>query len=489
MHNPTILQGFEWYLPANASHWKNLASMAASIKNLGFSHIWLPPASKAAAGTNDVGYGTYDLYDLGEFSQKGTVSTKYGTKDEYITTVQTFHQNEIKVLADIVLNHFIGADETEVVNAQKYSPSNRTQPIGSEETIEAWTKFTFPGRNKKYCPDEWNWNHFSGVDWDNRKKEHAIFELEGKTWDEKVDREMGNFDYLMGADLDMQNPEVVNRLKVWGKWFLDITNIDGFRLDAIKHIDFSFFTDWLSTLARHIGRPFFAIGEYWSNDLQALTNYLDSSGMVLTLFDVPLHFNLMQASRSGGNFDMQHIFSNTLIEARPDWSVTFVDNHDTQPGQALESWIDGWFKPLAYALILLREEGIPCVFYGDLYGIPSGNINPVGSQLHKLLKAREKCAYGRQVDYLDHPHVIGWTRTGNPFMPHSGMAVLLSDGPGGEKRMNVGAWFGGQTFYDCLGNHKAEVIIEKDGNGLFPVSGGSVSVWVPDNAKNYFVNM
>lgn len=44
-------------------------------------------------------------------------------------------------------------------------------------------------------------------------------------------------------------------------------------------------------------------------------------------------------------------------------------NHDTQPYQALEAPIEPFFKPLAYALILLRYDGYPCLFYGDLYGI------------------------------------------------------------------------------------------------------------------------
>lgn len=50
--------------------------------------IWLPPAFKAT-GEHDVGYGVYDLYDLGEFDQKGTIPTKYGTKDEYLDAIYT----------------------------------------------------------------------------------------------------------------------------------------------------------------------------------------------------------------------------------------------------------------------------------------------------------------------------------------------------------------------------------------------------------------
>ncbi|MDI8752022.1 hypothetical protein MJH54_31455, partial [Salmonella enterica subsp. enterica serovar Montevideo] len=53
-------------------------------------------------------------------------------------------------------------------------------------------------------------------------------------------------------------------------------------------------------------------------------------------------------------------------------------NHDTQPLQALEAPVEPWFKPLAYALILLRENGVPSVFYPDLprsAGIIAVNLN------------------------------------------------------------------------------------------------------------------
>ena len=89
----------------------------------------------------------------------------------------------------------------------------------------------------------------------------------------------------------------------------------------------------------------------------------------MSLFDIPLHYNFYRASISNGNFNMSHIFDGTLVESNPSKAVTFVDNHDTEPGQALESWVLDWFKPLAYALILLRKDGFPCVFYGDYYGI------------------------------------------------------------------------------------------------------------------------
>ena len=93
--------------------------------------------------------------------------------------------------------------------------------------------------------------------------------------------------------------------------------MDGFRLDAVKHIRFTFFTHWLETLREQSGRELWAVGEYWSPDLPDLTHYLDSCGRIMSLFDVPLHFNFARASESGGNFDMRRIFEGTLVDAAP----------------------------------------------------------------------------------------------------------------------------------------------------------------------------
>ena len=79
--NPLLLQAFAWDLPADSTHWCLLADNAALLADCGVSAVWLPPAYKGQAGVEDVGYGVYDTYDLGEFDQKGTVPTKYGTKE------------------------------------------------------------------------------------------------------------------------------------------------------------------------------------------------------------------------------------------------------------------------------------------------------------------------------------------------------------------------------------------------------------------------
>lgn len=478
-NNDTLLQCFEWYLPEDGTFWKNVEGMAPSFYCEGITSVWLPPAYKGQAGIHDVGYGVYDMYDLGEFNQKGTVRTKYGTKDEYLAAVKALQKNHLAVITDIVFNHRMGADEKEDVVAEEDNPNDRLQDISGPEKIEAWTKFTFPGRNGKYSTFQWDHTCFDGADWDDQTKRRAIFRFSGKQWDEDVDGEDGNYDYLMGCDLDMRNPAVRKELDDWGRWYLNLVKPQGVRLDAVKHIEFTFIEDWLNQMRKDTGNPgLFAVGEYWNADCGTLLNYLDVNNNCLSLFDVALHFQFFNAANRSGYFDMRSLLDNTIVLQRPMNAVTFVDNHDTQPGQGLSSFVASWFKPLAYAVILLRKDGLPCVFYGDLYGIPHDHIAPING-LKEMIKARADDAYGEQCDYFDHPDIIGWTREGDSEHTCSGIAVLLSDGPGGEKQMYAGKNHAGETYVDLLKNVPDEIVIGADGNAVFKCSGGSVSVWMP----------
>lgn len=178
---------------------------------------------------------------------------------------------------------------------------------------------------------------------------------------------------------------------------------------------------------------------------------------------------------------MRHLLNGTVVSKHPLKAVTFVDNHDTQPGQSLESTVQTWFKPLAYAFILTREAGYPQVFYGDVYGTKgstSREIPPLKGKIEPILKARKHYAYGKQHDYFDHHDIVGWTREGDPSVGRSGLAALITDGPGGSKWMYAGRQNAGETWYDITGNRSDSVTINSDGWGQFHVNGGSVSIYV-----------
>ena len=125
--NGTMLQYFEWNMDVPGGLWNKIKSESEDIARLGITSAWLPPAYKGIGGKNDVGYGVYDVYDLGEFDQKGSIPTKYGTRGEYIRAIESLKQ-------DILANKCDWADHTQE---------------GEIEKIKASTKFTFPGRRKK----------------------------------------------------------------------------------------------------------------------------------------------------------------------------------------------------------------------------------------------------------------------------------------------------------------------------------------------------
>ena len=481
IQNETMMQYFEWYLPNDGLWWKRCAAKAANLRALGITQVWLPPAYKGTS-QEDVGYGVYDMYDLGEFDQKGTVRTKYGTREEYLDAIRAFHEEKIQVYADIVLNHRMGGDELEEVSAVSDSPENRLEQIGDAQKIRVWSKFNFEGRDGKYSTFRWNHTHFTGTDWDeNCQCLDRIYRFTGKRWDPHTDPEKGNYDYLMGMNVNMRNPQVRRETEKWLKWYIQETGIDGLRLDAVKHIRFPFYKELLEWIRSETGAELPAVGEYWSGDLGRLLYYLDTVGNSMSLFDVALHYNFFHASEAGRDFDLRTILDNSLVKARPENTVTFVDNHDTQYGQSLQSFIDDRFKPLAYALILLRSEGKPCVFYSDYYGNPVRNRPPVGN-LGKLIKLRSRYAYGEQEDSFDDEHVIGWVRRGDEEHSDSGLAVVMSNGDAGCRRMFMGERFAGEEFYDVMGNCTEPVTVDEAGWGEFRTEAEAVSVWTRKNA-------
>jgi alpha-amylase len=487
-HNGVMMQYFHWYTPADGSLWKQLAENVKKLAEAGITAVWLPPAYKGAAGGYDVGYGVYDLFDLGEFDQKGSVRTKYGTREEYLAGIKAAQKDGIQVYADVVFNHKLGADEAEEFKATPFNPQNRHEAIGDLQTIKAWTHFSFPGRNNKYSELKWHWWHFNAADHNAfDDKTEAIYLFEGKSFDDSVDLDKGNFDYLMGCNLDINNPNVQKELYYWGEWYLETTGVDGFRFDATKHVRSGFFLDWLNHIKKHSKRKLFAVGEYWSGNSEALEHFIQVTDGNMMLFDVNLHYNFARAGKQGKDFDMRTIFDNTLVRKHPTLAVTLVSNHDTQPLQSLESVVEGWFKPLAYSLILLRRKGYPCVFAADYYGAhykdkgKDGNEHEIWMTSHQwlidiFLKARKSNAHGDQFDYFDDPNCVGWTRTGNQENPH-GLAVILSNGDDASKYMETGSHE--TTYVDITGHVDGTVTTNKDGWGEFRCKGGSVSVWVP----------
>ena len=482
--NMIMLQGFEWYLDSDGNYYDWLAKNAREFVKMGVGGVWIPPCYKAT-NVHDVGYGAYDLYDLGEFNQKGTVRTKYGTKRQLKRAISALHRHNIQVYADVVLNHKAGADKTETFKAVKINPKNREIQESEPFDVEGWTCFTFPGRKGKYSDFKWNYEHFTAVDCDVKTGENGIYRIIGehKNFSPNVSKDLGNYDYLMFADVDCRNKEVMDELIKWGEWFLKETDVDGMRMDAIKHIDSAFMGAFVRQMRLFSDKPLYFVGEYWSRDTQELADYIESTRDVLALFDVPLHFNFYKASQEGSAYDLRTILDGSLLNLDPINTATFVDNHDSQPGQSLFSFVERWFKPHAYSIILLRQDGYPCLFYGDYYGIGGENpIEGMKNELDPLLVARKHCAYGEQVDNFKSPNLIGWTRQGDSKHPASGVAVVMSNASSGALELNLGKHNANKLFFDITGNTKGSIKLNSEGVAHFPCAPGKLSVFIRQDA-------
>ncbi|KAI1797146.1 alpha amylase [Ganoderma leucocontextum] len=484
--NALMVQFFTWEAEhPRMSWWKHFETEVPNLAAMGVSQVWLPPPNKAMRKQGQ-GYDAYDLWDLGEFYQKGTIATRWGTKEELVRAVATANAHGIDVLVDAVLNHKLGADRLQKFNATPVDPNDRLRDIGPTREIEGWTGFDFNGRAEQYSSLKWTPEHFTG---DNHKG-----------WSEWVDGENGNYDYLLGIDIDHRHPDVRKDLMTWGNWVLQTTGGAGFRLDAIKHMDRRFLLSFIKHVRETLGRPdLFSVAEYWSADLEQIKPYIRVFQGLVTFFDVPLHHNFHQASKAGSNYDLRKVLDNSIMKFRPGDAVTF------QIGQTLESWVGANFKLQAYALVLLYGEGHPCVFYGDLYTNEECYDPSIADGLKRLMTARKKFAYGARTDYFSHPNCIGFVRQGDPGSGtgRGGCAVLLSNADVPEEqesdaavttsavpvhtlRINVGSENAGATYcgYLSLGNLDEAVRIDADGWGAFTCPLGGLQVWVRANSSD-----
>ena len=409
----------------------------------------------------------------------------------------------------------------------------------------------------KYSKMRWQAEHFNGTDWDHRSRKNAIYKLiddpattpyqqpprrpavssplrtrlpllskfssgsrnqmspkpsprrPGKGWADDVDDQNGNNDYLMFSNIDYAHSEVREEVKDWGHWMIEDVGVNGFRLDAAQHISYSLTKEWIrkvneSSLSRQEeGENVFVVGEVWTGDVRRILKWLNAvqcdDWRQVYAYDAPLIYNFSRVSEDvrvparRKNIDLRTIARDSLLSHRPEASVTFVTNHDTQPGQTSYTPMLAQLKLLFYAFILLRQEGLPCVFWGDVFGTKGPHAEPPAclarnengtkrSVLADLMVCRKSFAYGEQMTYADAATCIGWTRAGIRDRP--GCAVVMSIAGAGKiarKKMMVGRK--DEIWINILGVGQNKVRIDGNGYGIFPCRGTGVSVFVWNDAE------
>ncbi|MBK6462504.1 MAG: hypothetical protein IPF92_16050 [Myxococcales bacterium] len=229
---------------------------------------------------------------------------------------------------------------------------------------------------------------------------------QGCAWDSMPDRERCWFtDYLPHwnyTNADARNYSVTNAVE-WAKQL----NIDGFRADAIKHVDIS----WLTQLRQQIKteitskqtppQRFYMVGEtYDFGNRDVLKAYVDPGTKLDGQFDFPLRKNLVEAvvmrKYQGMNDLAAFMNGNDFFYGGNAIMSTFIGNHDLPRVIHLAAnnrlWGDdqgadgkdrSWsnlptipqereaFERLANAYaVLFTNRGAPLIYYGDEIGLP-----------------------------------------------------------------------------------------------------------------------
>lgn len=430
-----MMQGFYWDVPAGGTWYNTMKGKAASLANMaggyGIDVIWFPPPSKADNGGYSMGYDPFDYYDLGQYNQKGSTETRFGSQAELKSAISTFHSYGIKAMADIVLNHRSGG----------LSESN---PYKGGST---WTNFSATASGKA----KWNYNAFHPNP--TEQSDQGAF---------------GGF-----PDVCYVAGPAYTDMKAWMNWLKSATNagFDQWRFDYVKG-----FHPWVVKDMKAATGGVFSVGEYWDSNTSTLDWWTGQANA--SAFDFALYYTLSDiCNNTGGGGYLPNVldYGKSFAAKNPFRAVTFAGNHDTD--QIVND------KMMAYAFIL-TYQGYPMIWWKDYfnYGL-AGLGGQWGNGIKQLVWVRGKLGgSGPQIELLktnDGDCLIYGSKGYSSTSP--GYIVVIND--------NASAWKGYTvtTGNSYLKNKTLKAYAwysPKSGQNYQPASkfcnsSGQVEVWAP----------
>lgn len=397
---------------------KGLTDRLDYIKGLGTTAIWMAPIFKnqPVQGTGkDVSAG-YHGYWITDFTQ---VDPHFGTNADLERLIDKAHGKGMKVFFDVITNH-----TADVVDYR-------------EASYGYLSKGAFPYLAKDGLPFE-DADHadgggkFPAVDGDSFPRTPFVpaakKNLKSPAWlnDPTMYHNRGDStfagessdqgDFFGLDDLWTERPEVVEGMeKIYEKWVKDF-DIDGFRIDTVKHVDLGFWTQWATALdayaAKRGRKDFFMFGEVYSADTAVTSPYVTRGRLDATL-DFPLQEAIRSyAAQGAGAGRLASVFGDdyryTTDKANAYEQVTFLGNHDMgrfgtflkqdRPGAGEQELLDRY--RLANELMFL-SRGNPVIYSGDEQGFTGAGGDK---------DARQPLFVSRAADYLDDDQ-LGTART------------------------------------------------------------------------------
>ncbi|MFV0291313.1 MAG: alpha-amylase domain-containing protein [Mangrovibacterium sp.] len=421
-----LMQAFFWDVPDGGNWWKFIENEVDDWAKVGVNKVWIPQFAKSASGGYSMGYDVADYFDLGEFNQYGSVETRFGSKAELLSLIETIHENNMEVIADIVINHNGGgAAETSGRDNQEYY---------TLFTPEAGTNLS--GRFNR------NWECFKPND--------------------------ESFLFYSDKNLDLNNEFV--QAELWknensvAKYYKNELGIDGWRFDYVKGYAPEITKAWNDAT----GNPF-SVGENWDGNPDVLETWVNKSAS--KAFDFASFYHVEKAFDS--QRDLNYLLQEGLLHRNMDMAVGFMANHDTDDRDAAaDGFIAAQFKNLAYAY-MLTHFNYSTLFYSDY----EEKLNK--AEINKLIAINKSIACGELDVLFANKHEYVARRNGNENNP--GLIVYFNISSGAKSKTIQTNWNDGEPIVDYTNNSdkymNAEVLVGKDGFATITVAPNSYAVW------------
>ena len=324
------------------------------FNRLGVSILWISNPIAAADGAWDgsqneiyTGYHGYWPTDM------NAVEPRLGTRQQLKALIEAAHAKGIKVIMDYPMNHL-----------HQDSPHFKAHP-------EWFWDYQFNGQDCK-CGSE-----AAGCGWESAQKERCWF-----------DPFLPDFNYGNAAALSFSLDNLVS-------WAKDVggdgsgVGFDGFRMDAVKHIDMAWVTSMRQRLDSEFpGRFIWTVGETFTGSKGLIKAYIGADKLH-GQFDFPLHDVIRGViiQRGGSIKDLGGFLQdNRCPYGNGALMSTFMGNHDKQRvvHDAVNQWFgsfdfpaqpsgDAAYERLALGFTLLMTlPGVPLIYYGDEVGLAGG---------------------------------------------------------------------------------------------------------------------
>ena len=330
---------------------KGVSDRLDYIKELGMTAVWLTPTFE-----NDMKpeYGAYHGYAATDLYK---IDRRFGTNEEFKAFVQKCHDNDIKVIMDMIHNH-VGDQHWWLKDLPTSDWFHDIEKYGT-------TNFRGEVQSDPYA---------SQYDLDKLQKGWFVPEL---------------------ADLDQRNPILADYLIQNSLWWIEYSGVDGIRMDTYVYPYKDYLSKWVDVVLSSYP-TFNIVGEswvervaheaYWQKDLANQNDGYDSKLPSVTGFQIMFALDKALVDDFGwksGLSELYYVVSQDRLYSNPKKNVIFIDNHDIERFYTKMGEDADLFK-MGYGY-LMTTRGIPQVYYGTELMLANSPVDGDGRKRADML--------------------------------------------------------------------------------------------------------